>query len=508
MKLRTQILFLGLAGAALAGLVGGIGLWTSHRLGAAIEASIQSAAALQASQDADMMHDAVRGDAQLARLGVLEQQPKRVEEAEAGLKEHGKIFRESLAKLHDLPLSTATQAALTEAEPLVQQYLAVAEQAIQAARGGAPREETQMVALQGVFLALEVKLAAVSGAIEQQGELLTAQAHGRVDQAGMSMSLALVLATAAMVAAALWLARRMTQPMVHAVDVGQRLAQGDLGGEIRQQGNDETRLLLQAMAQVQSSFAQIVKDVKANADSVATASSQIAQGNLDLSHRTEQQAGALQQTASTMDELGSTVRHNADSAQQANQLAQNASQVAVRGGEVVGQVVVTMRGITDSSRQIGDIIGVIDGIAFQTNILALNAAVEAARAGEQGRGFAVVASEVRSLAQRSAEAAKQIKTLIGRSVAQVEQGTSLVDQAGQTMGEIVGAIQRVSDIVAEISSASEEQSGGVQRMGASISQMDQSTQQNAALVEQSAAAAESLRGQAAQLVQAVAVFRL
>jgi methyl-accepting chemotaxis protein len=241
---------------------------------------------------------------------------------------------------------------------------------------------------------------------------------------------------------------------------------------------------------------------------VATASAQIAQGNQDLSSRTEEQASALQQTAATMEQLGTTVRSNADSAKQANQLALGASAVAAQGGDVVGKVVTTMQGINDSSRKIGDIIGVIDGIAFQTNILALNAAVEAARAGEQGRGFAVVASEVRSLAQRSAEAAKEIKALIGRSVEQVEQGTALVDQAGKTMGEIVGSIQRVSDIVAEITAASAEQSDGVQQVGDAVSQMDQATQQNAALVEESAAAAESLKGQAQQLVQAVAVFKL
>jgi len=241
---------------------------------------------------------------------------------------------------------------------------------------------------------------------------------------------------------------------------------------------------------------------------VATASAQIAQGNQDLSGRTEQQASALQQTAATMDELGSTVRNNADNAKQANQLALGASAVAVRGGGVVGQVVETMKGINQSSRKIADIIGVIDGIAFQTNILALNAAVEAARAGEQGRGFAVVASEVRSLAQRSAEAAKQIKVLISASVERVEQGTAQVDQAGRTMEEIVGAIKRVSDIVGEISAASAEQSSGVSQVGEAVTQMDQATQQNAALVEESAAAAQSLQQQAQQLVEAVAIFKL
>ncbi len=285
------------------------------------------------------------------------------------------------------------------------------------------------------------------------------------------------------------------------------VSDGDLSVRIDVQAGDTTSLLAR-LAAMQASLAAVVSNVRQNSDSVATASAQIAQGNLDLSGRTEEQASALQQTAATMEQLGTTVRNNADSARQANQLAQGASAVAAQGGEVVGKVVTTMRGISDSSRKIGDIIGVIDGIAFQTNILALNAAVEAARAGEQGRGFAVVASEVRSLAQRSAQAAKEIKTLIGHSVEQVEQGTALVDQAGKTMGDIVGSIRRVSDIVAEITTATAEQSNGVQQVGLAVSQMDQATQQNAALVEESAAAAESLKVQAQQLVQAVAVFKL
>ena len=285
------------------------------------------------------------------------------------------------------------------------------------------------------------------------------------------------------------------------------VAKGDLTAQIALRPGD-TSSLMAALAGMRDSLVRVVSEVRSNSESVATASAQIAQGNQDLSSRTEQQASALQQTAATMEELGTTVNHNSESANQANQLAQGASTVAIKGGEVVGKVVNTMRGINDSSRKIGDIISVIDGIAFQTNILALNAAVEAARAGEQGRGFAVVASEVRSLAQRSAEAAKEIKSLIGRSVEQVEQGTLLVDEAGTTMTEIVSSIQRVSDIVAEISSATSEQRSGVHQVGEAVNQMDRATQQNAALVEESAAAAESLKGQAQQLVQAVAAFKL
>lgn len=286
-----------------------------------------------------------------------------------------------------------------------------------------------------------------------------------------------------------------------------RVADGDLSLPLTVRPGDNSSVIA-AMARMQQALNDVVGSVRASSENVATASAQIAQGNEDLSQRTEEQASALQETAATMDELGTTVRNTADNAQQANRLARNASEIATRGGEVVSQVVDTMKVINDSSRKVADIIGVIDSIAFQTNILALNAAVEAARAGEQGRGFAVVASEVRNLAQRSAEAAKEIKILIGNSVEQVGQGTALVDRAGQTMTEIVDAIRRVSEIAGEISSATAQQSTGVGQVGEAVTQMDQVTQQNAALVEESAAAAASLKGQAQELVQAVAVFRL
>ena len=292
-----------------------------------------------------------------------------------------------------------------------------------------------------------------------------------------------------------------------AVQLARAVAQGDLTTQIYLNPGDKQSLMAW-LDVMQRQLGEAVLKVRQGSVSVATASGEIAHGNADLNQRTEEQASALEETAASMEELSSTVKQNADNARQANQLALGASTVAIKGGEVVGQVVQTMKGINDSSKKIADIIGVIDGIAFQTNILALNAAVEAARAGEQGRGFAVVASEVRSLAGRSADAAKEIKSLINASVERVEQGTALVDQAGATMTEVVSSIKRVTDIMGEISAASTEQSAGVAQVGEAVSQMDRATQQNASLVEQSAAAAESLKAQAQALVQAVAVFKL
>ncbi len=309
-------------------------------------------------------------------------------------------------------------------------------------------------------------------------------------------------------AGGVWLSRQITAPLAVAVGLADQVANGNLSNPIDVKGQDEVAALMHSLNAMQTNLAKLVSNVRQGSEGVATASAEIAQGNNDLSARTEQQASALEQTAASMEELGSTVKQNADSARTANQLAMNASSVAIQGGKVVDQVVDTMKGINESSRKISDIISVIDGIAFQTNILALNAAVEAARAGEQGRGFAVVASEVRSLAGRSAEAAKEIKSLINASVERVEHGTALVDQAGTTMTEVVDSIKRVTDIMGEISAASNEQSIGVQQVGEAVTQMDQATQQNAALVEEMAAAASSLKSQAQELVQVVAAFKV
>jgi methyl-accepting chemotaxis protein len=307
---------------------------------------------------------------------------------------------------------------------------------------------------------------------------------------------------------ALWITRSITVPLNKAVDIAKRVAEGDLMGRIETGAKDETGQLLQALHDMNESLAKTVCQVRTGTEAIATASCEIASGNTDLSRRTESQASSLEETASSMEELTSTVRQNAENARQANQLVVSASDYAVKGGKVVGEVVNTMGSIKESSRKIVDIIGVIDGIAFQTNILALNAAVEAARAGEQGRGFAVVAAEVRTLAQRSAGAAKEIKALIGDSVEKVDAGSKLVDEAGMTMQEIVTSVKHVADIMSEITAASQEQSVGIEQVNLAIAQMDEMTQQNAALVEQAAAAAESMQDQAGSLAQAVSIFKL
>ncbi|MBS1187497.1 MAG: methyl-accepting chemotaxis protein [Burkholderiaceae bacterium] len=307
---------------------------------------------------------------------------------------------------------------------------------------------------------------------------------------------------------ALYVSGSITKPIGEAVRIAQTIAGGDLTGKIEVHSKDETGQLLQAMKLMNENLAHVCSQVRAGTATIATASSQIASGNQDLSSRTEQQASSLQQTASSMEELTSTVRQNAENAHQANQLAASASNVAIKGGEVVSQVVETMGAINESSKKMADIINVIDGIAFQTNILALNAAVEAARAGEQGRGFAVVATEVRNLAQRSASAAREIKTLIDDSVGKVETGSKLVEQAGGTMQEVVDSVKRVNDIICEITAASREQSDGIEQINLAVIQMDQVTQQNAALVEEAAAAAEALQDQASSLTNAVSAFKL
>jgi len=355
--------------------------------------------------------------------------------------------------------------------------------------------------------------------LEERISVLSEHEQARVEAAGVKMEANVVAVRELIVGLGLsalaigavlawWLTRSITRPLARAVTIAETVAAGDLTSRIDIDSMDEAGQLLAALKKMNESLVHIVGQVRTTSDSIATGSSQIAMGNADLSQRTEEQASNLQQTAASMEQMTASVKQNSDTAREAAQVASGATQAATDGGQVVQEVVRTMSEISEASRKIGDIIGTIDGIAFQTNILALNAAVEAARAGEQGRGFAVVASEVRTLAQRSAEAAKEIKSLIGASVERVEHGNRLVGEAGKSMAGIVTEVQRVNDLISAISAASIEQSTGIGQVGGAVAQLDHVTQQNAALVEESAAAAESLKSQAANLAQTVAVFRI
>lgn len=351
-------------------------------------------------------------------------------------------------------------------------------------------------------------MAVVVAAVQNSVDAKSSQARNASEQSMIIIPAVGGLALLFSICLGILITRAITRPLNEAVRVAQTVANGDLTSLIESHSKDETGQLLQALKNMNDSLVGIVNEVRHGTETIATASAEIASGNMDLSSRTEQQASSLEETASSMEELTSTVKQNAENANEANKLSQSASELAVKGGEVVNRVVDTMNGINESAKKIAEIINVIDGIAFQTNILALNAAVEAARAGEQGRGFAVVASEVRSLAQRSATAAKEIKMLIDDSVSKVGAGSKLVSDAGSTMADVVASVKRVTTIVSEITLASREQSSGIEQVNLAISQMDQVTQQNAALVEQAAAAASSLEDQAGKLERTVSVFKL
>jgi len=511
MKLKISTRLLGLIGllAVLLLLIGALGLWAAARSNAALQ-TVYLDRTVPTGQIASINQLLLRNRLAIANT-LLERTPQSVQE-------HTREIEDNIARITQLWNAFMATTLTAEEQKLARQFAADRARFVQegllpavallragdfATADGLRAEKIIPLfapVRQGADALLQLQLDVAKAEYEE-----SVRRYERIRAGSIA---AILLGVALAVALGLRLVRSIRHGLGQALAATEAVAQGDLTRPIPTQGGDELAQLLQALAAMQRQLASVVSTVRQGAESVATASAEIAQGNQDLSARTESQASALQETAASMEELGSTVKQNADSAAQANQLAQSASSVAVKGGEVVSQVVDTMRGIQDSSRKIADIINVIDGIAFQTNILALNAAVEAARAGEAGRGFAVVAGEVRNLAQRSAAAAKEIKQLITDSVGRVEQGTALVDQAGATMQEVVAAIRRVSDIMGEISAASAEQSAGVAQVGEAVTQMDQATQQNAALVEQMAAAAASLSTQAQELVQAVGVFKL
>ena len=418
------------------------------------------------------------------------------------------IKRVTATVISDGDVDASLKESVAQAAKQMDRYLAQADSAIDLS---SVDPNTGIAALRGADESFDA-LSKTFGAILTRLDARSSEGLAASNQRTRNLTLLLAAAGLAAAGAAVWLSwlmqRRLVGELQRAGEVATAVAAGNLTVDATSSRADEVGDLLRALATMNHQLSDSMRTVLESSSSIRTASAEIASGNQDLSTRTEQAASNLQQTASSVEQLNGTVKQSADSARQANQLAASAAEVAQRGGSVVSQVVSTMDEINASSKKIADIIGVIDGIAFQTNILALNAAVEAARAGEQGRGFAVVASEVRSLAQRSAEAAKEIKGLIGASVERVEAGSKLVADAGQTMGEIVGSVKRVSDVIGEITIASGEQSDGIGQVNTAVTQLDQMTQQNAALVEQSAAAAESLKDQADRLTQVVGGFRL
>jgi methyl-accepting chemotaxis protein len=509
MKLRNQILLIGLAGACISGLVGAVGLLSTARLEGAFDGAVNMGLAVQNSQRAAMMHGAVRGDVQRAMLGAIGRDKAQIAEARAALDSHVKSLDLALQTLEGLQLSVETKAVVSKTLPQVRAYAESAVKLLNLSADDSPAAAAVAVpAFQKLYAEVETQMAEQVRAIGRDESAFREHSKAAVIQGRVLVVAALALATAGLIVAALALARHLSRPMAHAVQVARTLAEGDLAVGVHPAGNEETVQLLKAMAHMQSSLGLIVTTVKSNADLVAAASADIAQGNQDLSARTERQASSLQETAASMEELSATVKHNAERAGQANLLAASATSMAAKGGEVVNQVVETMGAIQKGSSRIAEVIDLVDGLAAQTNILALNAAVEAARAGELGRGFAVVAAEVRTLAGRSAQAAKEIALLIRASNERVDAGSTLVTQARDTMTEIATHIQRVTEIMGEISVASAEQSASVSQVERAVTDLDEATQRNAALVEQMAAAAGNLKQRADDSVQAVAIFKL
>jgi len=489
---------------------------TNHRVSVVIEELTPTVKLVeQLKQLVNQSGTSLRNVAILADPAELKQEYVRLNDA---YQNYDKVAHELQQRSGISLLFADEAAALTRLEAAHKEAMSTFSGAVE--KGGATGTPEDIAVLLRMQLRMDLAgatrsqdrwLAEIDSLQKQVTQVIDAHQEAIVARSRQGMALLLAVAAAAVaiaVAASITIMRSITRPLRSAIAVADLMAEGDLSHPVVVERSDEMGQLLSRLEAVRARWFAIVSNLRITADSISHASSEIATGNLDLSHRTEQAASNLQHAASSMAQLTGTVRHSADSSRQANQMASSAAEVAVRGGTVVSQVVTTMDEINTSSRKIADIIGVIDGIAFQTNILALNAAVEAARAGEQGRGFAVVASEVRNLAVRSAEAAKEIKGLIGASVDKVEAGSRLVANAGVTMAEIVGSVQRVSDMIGEITAATSEQNAGIGQVNTTVSQLDQMTQQNAALVEESAAAAESLKQQALALAEVVGNFRL
>ena len=507
LTIKGKLYALSLLGLAFVVVVGATGFVSTGRLMATGEDISGNASALRNQMQADMAHDALRADVLAAILAGEKKDAADEKAVKDDLASHSKQFRESLKDLEAMPLDSATRASITKVRPALDAYLASATSTIALAFTDHAAAKARMGDFMVSFKSLEVQMEALGELIENKAKEGEAAGQATGGAAKVAIGGAIALSIAALLVLGSLTSRSIVKPIQRAVEIAQTVSSGDLSSKIEVTGHGETAQLLAALKRMNDSLVKVVGSVRSSSDSIATGSSEISNGNYDLSQRTEEQASNLQQTAASMEQLTAAVRNNADTTRHAAQLADTASEAATQGGVAVGQVVSTMAEITQASRKINDIIGVIDGIAFPTTILALNAAVEAARAGEQGRGFAVVAQEVRALAGRSGTAAKEIRTLIGASVEQIGSGSHKVQHAGETMQKIVSSIERVSAMVTEMSTANSEQASGFEQVNTAVGHMDQATQQNAALVEEAAAAAESLKQQSKGLMRAIEVFK-
>jgi methyl-accepting chemotaxis protein len=509
MSIKIQLIVFSVIGLLFILIVGAVGLYSERQISAALQSNTIASAAMRNHMEADMMHDALRADVLAGALAAATKQFEQRKSIEKETGDHLQMFRRALLENEALALSPGIKSELKGVRPLVEAYLTDS-QALVATAFTKPEElQVRLPKYMAAFEAVEGKMGQLSDSIEKNANdtRLSAQANA-VYSERLMIGVVLIAATSMLLLAGLMIIQisKNIRAVFDAVD-HLNTGTGDLSYRLPDLGG-EFSVLGRSLNQFLSTLGKIIIDVGTASGAIASAAGQIAAGNQDLSERTVAQASSLDETASSMEELTSTVSQNSDNARQASSMASSASDVASKGGAVVARVIETMSSINESSKKIVDIISVIDGIAFQTNILALNAAVEAARAGEQGRGFAVVASEVRSLAQRSASAAKEIKALITDSVEKVDAGAKLVDQAGATMNEVVASVRSVTSIISEITVASHEQTQGLELINQAISRLDESTQQNASLVEESAAAADALREQAENLTQTVSVFKL